>query len=112
MSTALPAAAARAAAVSTAFAVGHEGEHITAFVGLNARTLRVAPALLLLGHPKQGCSRVVWVQLLGCYAVGVIIRFKRAQICRGNGSGSREHCKRVARVGNSAQACRAPVPQS
>ena len=57
-------------------------------------------------------QRVVWVQLLGCYAVGVIIRFNRAQICRGNGSGSREHCKRVARVGNSAQACRAPVPQS
>ena len=44
--------------------------------------------------------------------VGVIIRFKRAQIYRGNGSGSREHSKRVARVGNSAQACRAPVPQS
>ena len=35
-------------------------ERITALVGLNARTLRVEPALLLLGHPKQrsGCSRV------------------------------------------------------
>ena len=35
-------------------------ERITALVGLNARTLRVAPALLLLGHPKQrsGCSQV------------------------------------------------------
>ena len=46
--------------------------------------------------------------------VGVIVRFKRAQAqsLPRKRSGRREHCKRVARVGNSAQACCASLPQS